>query len=73
MMKKGIPGVLVRSVMSLVEKAKIKVRVESELSEKFDVKVAIHQKCLLQPCLFAIVAYVTELAREGVLSDLPVA
>ena len=36
MRKKGIPEVLVRSVMSLNEGAKTRVRVDSELSEEFD-------------------------------------
>ena len=39
--KKGIPEVLVRSVKSLYEIIKIKVRLGSELSEKFEVKVGI--------------------------------
>ena len=38
MRKKGIPEVLVRSVMSLYEGAKTRVRVDSELSEKFRLK-----------------------------------
>ena len=41
--KKGIPEVLVRSVMSLYEGAKSRVRVDSELSEDFEVKVGMHQ------------------------------
>ena len=36
--KKGIPEVLVRLVMSLHEGTKTRVRVESELSEEFEVK-----------------------------------
>ena len=39
MKKKGIPEVLVRSVMSLFEGAKIRVRVDSELSVEFELKV----------------------------------
>ena len=35
----GIPEVLVRSVMSLYEGAKTRVRVDSELSEEFEVNV----------------------------------
>ena len=41
MRKKGIPEVLVRSVMSLYEGA------NSELSKMFEVKVGIHQECVL--------------------------
>ena len=41
--KKEIPEVLVRSVMSLYEGAKTRVRVDSELSEEFEVKVGMLQ------------------------------
>ena len=69
--KKGIPEVLTRSVMSLYEGAKIGVRVDSELSEEFEVIVGMHQVCVLSPFLFALVVdVVTEFAREGVLSEL---
>ena len=43
MRKKGIPEVLVRPVMSLYEGARTRVRVDSELSEEFEVKMGIHQ------------------------------
>ena len=39
MRKKGIPEVLVRSVMSLYEAASTRIRVDSELSEEFEVEV----------------------------------
>ena len=38
MRKKGIPEVLVRSVMSLFEGAETRVRVDSELSDEFELK-----------------------------------
>ena len=58
---------LVRSVMSLYEGAKTRVRVDSE----FEVKVGIHQGLVLSPFLFAAVEdVVTEFAREGSLSEL---
>ena len=41
MTKKPILDVLVRSVMSIYE-TKIRVRVDPELSEKFDVNVGMH-------------------------------
>ena len=43
MRKKGIPEVLVRSVMSLHEGVKTRVRVDSWLSEEFEVLVGMHQ------------------------------
>ena len=44
--KKGIPEVFVRSVMSLYEGAKTRVRVDSELSEEFEVK----ERCTKDLC-----------------------
>ena len=67
--KKGIPDVLVRSVMSLYEGAKARVRVDYELSEEFEVKVGMHQGFVLSPFLFAVVVdVVTEFAWEGALN-----
>ena len=39
MRKKGIPDIFVRSGMSLYEGANTRVKVDSELSEEFEVKV----------------------------------
>ena len=50
-----MPQYLVRSVMSLHEGAKTRVRVDSELSDKFEVKVGMHQGSVLSPFLFAAV------------------
>ena len=68
MRKKGVPDVLVRSMMSLYEGAKTRVRVESELSEEFEVKVGCTKDlfCLL----FLVVDVVAEFAREFALSEL---
>ena len=44
MRKKGIPQVVVRSVMSLHEGTKTRVSIDSELSEEFQVKVGMHQQ-----------------------------
>ena len=52
---KEIPEVLVRSVMSLYEGAKTRVRVDCELSEEFEVKEAMHQGSVLSHFLFAVV------------------
>ena len=71
MRKKGMPEVLVRSVMSLYEGAKMRVRLDSELSEEFEVKVGMYQGSVLSPFLHAAgVDVVTEFAREGVLCEL---
>ena len=69
--KKEIQEVLVGSVMSLYEGAKTGVRVDSELSEEFEVKVGMHQGSVMSPFLFAVVVDVfTEFARVGALSEL---
>ena len=71
MRKKGIPEVLVRSVMSLYEGAKTRVIVDYELSEEFDVKVGMYQRSVLSPFLFALVVdVVTDFARDGEQSEL---
>ena len=71
MRKKEIPDILVRSVMSLYEGAKIRVRVNSELSEELEVKVGMHQGSVLSPFILAVVVdVVTEFARECALSEL---
>ena len=55
---------LVRSVMSLYEEALTRVRVDSELSEEFEVNVGMHQGTVLSYFLFAVVVNaVTEFAR----------
>ena len=46
---------LVRSVKSLYEGVKTRVRVDSELSEEFEVNVWMHQGSVLSPFLFAVV------------------
>ena len=71
MRKKGIPEVLVRSVMGLYEGAKTRVRVDSELSEEFEVIVGMPQGFVLSCFPFAlVVGVVTEFAIEGALSEL---
>ena len=69
--KNGIPDVLVRSVMSLYEGAKTMVRVGSELSEDFVIKVGMHQGSVLSPFLFAVVIdVVSEFARDSALREI---
>ena len=51
--KKGIPEVLLRLVMSLYERAKTRVRVDSELSGELEAKVGIHQGSVLSFFLYA--------------------
>ena len=70
MRKKEIAEVVVRSVMSLYDGTKTKVRVDSELSEEFEVKVGMHQESVLSLFLIELVVDVAEFAREGVLSEL---
>ena len=55
--------------MSLYHGAKTKVRVGSELSQKFLVQVGVHQGSVLSPLLFAIaVDVISENAREGLIN-----
>ena len=69
--KKEIPEVLVRSVMSLYDGTTKRVRVDSELSEEFEVKVRKNQGSVLSPFLLAVVVdVVTEFARECALSEM---
>ena len=49
MRQKGIAEVLVRSVMSLYEVGKTRVRMDYELSEEFVVNVGMHQGSVLSP------------------------
>ena len=64
--KKGMPDVLIRSLMNLYDGAKTRVKVDSELSEEFEVKVRMHQGFVLSPFPLAVVVdVVIEYAREG--------
>ena len=64
------PEVLVRSVMFLYEGAKTRVRVDSELTEEFEVNVGTYQGFVLSPFLFVVVLDVTEFAKQGALNEL---
>ena len=65
--KRGIPEVMVRAVMNLYER----VSVGLELSEKFEVKVGVHQGSVLSPLVFAIVVdVVTQNMRNGLMSEM---
>ena len=67
--KKAVTEKNFRSWMSLYEGAMTRVRVDSELSEEFEVDFLMHHGSVLSPFLFALVVdVVTEFAREGVLS-----
>jgi len=69
--KKGIEEKLVKAVMRLFEGAKTRVRVESELSDPFEVKVGVHQGSVLSPLLFITVMDVlSKDVREGLLYEL---
>ena len=70
--KKGLPEMLVTAVISLYEGAKTKVRVGTELSEDFCVKVGVHQGSILSPLLLIaiMVDVITESAREGLMKEI---
>ena len=69
--KKGISEVMVRAVMNLYDGAKTRVRVGSAYSEKFELKVGVHQGSVLSPLLFAIaVDVITENARRVMVNEL---
>ena len=68
--KKGSAEVLVQAVMSLYEGSRTKVRVGSEISDEFGVRVGVHQGSVVSPLIFAIVIDVTEHAREGLLNEI---
>ena len=65
-----MPLVLVRRMMSLYGGAVAAVRVDFELSEEFEVKVGILQGFVLSLSYAVVVDAVTELAMEGVVSEL---
>ena len=56
--------------MNLYEGAKTWVRVDSELSEEFEVIVRMYQGSVLSPFFALVVNVVTELARDFALSEL---
>ena len=69
--KKGIPDILIRSVISLYEGAMMRVGVDSKFSEEIEIKVGMHHGCVLSPFLSTVVIdVVTEFVREGALSEL---
>ena len=69
--KKGIPDAIVRSMMNLLEGAKTRIRMNSDLSEEFEVKVEMSKGSVLSCFPFAVVVdVVTEFEREGALSEL---
>ena len=69
--KKGIPEVLVRSMISMCKRAKTKVRVDTVLSEEFAANMGMHQESVLSPFLLAVVVDVaTKLVYDVVLTEL---
>ena len=68
--KKGLPEILVKVVMSLYEGSKTKVKVGCEFSQEFYVAVGVYKRSVLSPLLFAIVMdIVTENAREDLVKE----
>ena len=65
MRKKGIPDILARSMVSVYEGEKTRVRVDCELSEVSKVNVGRHRGSVLSTFTFAVeVDVVTELTKE---------
>ena len=64
--KKSLPEVLVKTVMSLYEGSRTKVRAGSGLWEEFGVRVGVHQGSMIAPLIFAnVVDAVTEKQEKG--------
>jgi len=71
MRKKGLPEAMVKAVMSLYKGAITRVRVETQLSEEFFVKVGVHQGSVLSPLLFSIVLdVISENVKEGLMYEI---
>ena len=69
--KKNLSEITVQAVMSLCAGANTRVRMRSAYSEKFEVKVGVHQRSVLLPRLFAIVVGIsTEKTRRDVFNEL---
>ena len=65
MRKRGMPDVLLRSVICLCEGARTRIRVDSLVLMWFVVNVGMHKLSLLSPFLFCnYFSAVTEFARE---------
>ena len=66
--EEGLREVIVRLGMSLYRALKTKVRVGSELSEEYMMRVGVHQGSVLSLLLFAIMMdVITENGREGLM------
>lgn len=69
--RKGVEEKLVQTVMRLYDGARTRVRVDSEVTEPFEVKVGVHQGSVLSPLLFVTVMDVlSEAVRGGLLLEL---
>ena len=64
-----MPDVFVRSLKSQYDGAKTRVRVDSELSEEFEVRVGMHQGSVLSPFLFAVVVDIVTALSELLYAD----
>ena len=57
--------------MSLYKGARTKVKVETHLSEQFEVNVVVHHGSVLSPLLFAsVIGVVTNEIEEGMLQEI---
>ena len=67
----GVDEWLIRTVMTLYTEACTVVRTDAGLSERFEVKVGLHQGSILSPLLFAVVMdVISSEARSGLPSEL---
>ena len=69
--KMGVEEWLVRTVMTMYDKARTRVRTKHGDSEEFEVKVGVHQGSVLSPFLFVVVMEVlSQEIREGLPMEL---
>ena len=65
--RKGVVECYVKALMKMYKEVLSQVKVESEDSKKFAVRMGIHQGLVLSPFMFAVVMDVVteEVAKEG--------
>ena len=66
----GVDEWLIRTVMAVYTEACTVVRTDAGLSERFEVKVGLHQGSVLSPLFAAVMDVVSSEARSGLPSEL---